>query len=228
MTTKFYLVGGAVRDKYMGLKPKDLDYACEAPSYEAMRDEIVQRGGQIFLETPKYFTIRAKVDGLGAADFVLCRKDGQYKDGRHPETVEVGTLRDDLSRRDFTMNAMAEDENGVLIDPFNGMNHMLERNLVCVGSAYQRFEEDALRLLRAVRFAVTKQMRLDRGIAACLQNPHLVDMLNKVSVERCREELMKAFAYDTLTTLDMLYSFPLLKRVFESGRLYLTPTLRNV
>src|SRR4051812_9903063 len=109
---KIYLVGGAVRDKIMNITPKDLDYSIECESFDAMRQYIIDRGGTIFLETPQYFTIRAKVPELGAADFVLCRRDGMYKDNRRPETVEVGTIFDDLARRDFTMNAIAIDEQG--------------------------------------------------------------------------------------------------------------------
>lgn len=74
----FFEVGGAVRDKLLGVQSKDIDYAVEAESFSAMRDAVIERGGKIFLETPQYLTIRAHVPKLGAADFVLCRKDGEY------------------------------------------------------------------------------------------------------------------------------------------------------
>lgn len=117
---KFYQVGGSVRDSFIGLKSKDIDYAVEAPSFDAMREAIKERGGEIFLETPQFLTIRANVPGMGACDYVLCRKDGEYVDGRRPETVTAGTILDDLARRDFTMNAIAIAEDGTILDPFDG------------------------------------------------------------------------------------------------------------
>ena len=161
---KFYEVGGAVRDEILNLPTNDLDYAVEAESYEAMREAVLERGGEIFLESPEYLTIRAKVPGIGPADFVLCRKDGAYSDGRHPDRVEPGTLLDDLARRDFTMNAMAVDiENGKLYDPHDGRKDMEAETIRCVGVAEERFEEDALRILRAIRFAITKGHEAGRG-----------------------------------------------------------------
>ena len=116
------------------------------------------------MEQPEYLTIRAKVPGIGPADFVLCRKDGSYRDGRHPESVAVGTLHDDLARRDFTMNAIAKDEDGKIIDPFGGIGAIEIGIIECVGQARMRMEEAQLRLLRAIRFAVTKQMGLSRNL----------------------------------------------------------------
>src|SRR3990167_10022522 len=121
---KFFLTGGFLRDRLLNIPSKDLDYAVEASSYQEMKQAIIERDGEIFLETEKYLTIRARIPKFGAADFVLCRKDGTYiKDRRRPDFVEIGTLFDDLSRRDATINALAEDENGNIIDFFNGLQH---------------------------------------------------------------------------------------------------------
>ena len=152
---KFYQVGGSVRDDLLGFPSKDIDYSVEAPSFEAMKSEIVNRGGEIFLEKPEYLTIRANVPNMGACDYVLCRKDGAYYDGRRPESVEIGTIRDDLARRDFTVNAMAINEDGELIDPHGGKVDLLHKTLRCVGNAHERFSEDYLRMLRAIRFCIT-------------------------------------------------------------------------
>lgn len=138
MNIHFYQVGGSVRDSLLGVQSKDIDYAVEAPSFDAMRQAIIDRGGTIFLETPQFFTIRANVPGMGACDYVLCRKDGQYRDGRHPESVEPGTIYDDLARRDFTINAMAITQNGKLLDPFHGQKHLQARILKTVGRAQDR------------------------------------------------------------------------------------------
>ena len=225
---KFYEVGGAVRDWVLELPTNDIDYAVEADSYEAMREAILERGGEIFLESPEYLTVRAKVPGIGPADVVLCRKDGAYSDCRHPDKVEPGTLLDDLARRDFTVNAMARDEDGKLYDPHGGREDLEERTLSCVGDATTRFEEDALRMLRAIRFSVTKYMTLDGDIDKCLKDPRLVKLLEHISVERTREELNKAFKFDTLGTLLLLDKYPLVREaLFVLGNLRLKGTLEK-
>jgi len=227
--TKFYEVGGCVRDEIIGVKSKDIDYAVESPNFDTMRVAIENRGGTIFMEQPEFFTIRAKVPNLGCADFVLCRKDGHYRDGRHPESVAVGTLHDDLARRDFTMNAIAKDEDGNIIDPFGGISSIEVGTIRCVGNALTRMVEDPLRLLRALRFAVTKRMGLDKDIKACLENYNLIGSIrNTVSVERIREELTKAFLCDTPATLDYLYQYGHLRTaIFRGQDIRLLPTMRK-
>lgn len=225
---KFYQVGGCVRDELMGVKSKDIDYSVEAPSYEAMRNAILDRGGRIFVENPEFFTVRAKVPQMGACDFVLCRRDGEYTDGRRPDEVLAGSLMDDLARRDFTMNAIAKDEGGTIIDPFNGQRDIEGKTIRCVGLAEQRFTEDALRLLRAIRFSITKSMAMHVSIQDCLRNPKIVKRLASVSVERVSDELTKALACSTLGTLTLLERFPLIRNECFSGRLKLLPTLKQL
>lgn len=220
----FYRVGGCVRDEIMGIPCKDIDYSVEAESYDDMRQAILDRGGHIFLEKPEYFTVRAHVPGLGACDFVLCRKDGDYTDGRRPDSVEAGTLLDDLSRRDFTMNAMARTEQGGIIDPFNGRADIENRVIRCVGNPRERFAEDYLRMLRAVRFAVTKNMVIAEDVATAIIT--LGPYLESVAVERAREELDKALRVDTCYTLILLSNLFLTSCVFVNG-LWLKPTLEK-
>lgn len=225
--TKFYLVGGSVRDKLMNLPFKDLDYSVESDSFDTMREAILERGGEIFLETPKYFTIRAKLPVLGAADYVLCRKDCAYSDGRRPDAVERGTLFDDLSRRDFTCNAIAQAEDGTIIDPFAGKESISRRMLFCVGGV-ERLREDSLRMLRAIRFAITKGFDLECDIVDFLRDSENAKLLNNISKERIREELNKCFSHDTLATLSMLEEFYFIKKeIFASGNLSLDATLKK-
>ncbi len=224
---RMYLVGGYVRDKILGVKSKDMDYSVEAESYAAMKEAIEQRGGTIFLEKPEYLTIRARVPELGAADFVLCRKDGAYIDGRRPEDVEPGTLMDDLARRDFTMNAIAMDEDGVYIDPHNGRKHIAEKIIQCVGSAQERFAEDYLRMLRAIRFAITKNMVLSPEIMRCLIDHTMASKIGEVAIERVREEMLKCFHADTPQTLQILEDLRHVKHAVFGGELWLKPTLEK-
>ena len=226
MSAKFYLVGGALRDRFLGLPSKDFDYTVEAASFEEMEKAILEKGGEIFLSTPKYLTSRARVPALGAADYVLARKDGSYFDGRHPETVEPGTIFDDLARRDFTMNAIAEDvDTGKVIDPFDGRKDIQSKILRAVGEPWDRFNEDKLRILRAIRFAVTKRFMVEPNTYKAMR---AFPTLEGVSVERIREELRKAFAADTLTTLNWLHDFSNLQDyIFRETPLWLTPTLEG-
>lgn len=227
MEIKFYKVGGFVRDQILGTPSKDIDYAVEAPSYEAMRDYIAARG-KIFQERPQFFTIRAKLNGEDC-DYVLCRKEGFYTDGRRPDSVQIGTIFDDLARRDFTCNAMALDMDGKLIDPHGGLKALEKRELACVGSAIDRFSEDSLRILRAIRFSIVKGMSLDPAIQECLANPELLAKLKNVSVERIREELFKCFNYSTPATLKFFSSYRghfVRDMIFDNFKLSLVPTIR--
>jgi len=225
---KFYLVGGYVRDKLLGVESHDRDYSIEAESYDAMRQAILERGGEIFLENPEYFTIRANVPNMGACDYVLCRKDGAYTDGRRPDDVQMGTLTDDLARRDFTVNAMAFDEYANLIDPFGGQKDLDNKLLRTVGHTEDRFEEDALRMLRAIRFSITKNFKLDRPICCCLVDLHFVGLLKNVSKERIREELYKCFKHNTFNTMYALSTYhEVANAVFEDCEMWLKPTLEK-
>lgn len=221
MTVKIYKVGGCVRDKILGIRSKDIDYSVEAESYEEMKAYILGRG-KIFVEKPEYLTIRAMINGE-AADFVLARKDGAYHDGRRPDTVELGTLHDDLARRDFTMNAIAEDENGNFIDPFNGIADIKAKVIRCVGNANDRLKEDALRMLRAIRFVITKDFMMHDDIAKFIF--HNAELLQNVSEDRIRDELTKCFMANTLNTIIYLSTFGNLQNyIFKSTKIWLKPT----
>ena len=224
---KYYQVGGSVRDEILGEKSRDIDFAVECPSYEAMRNDILAKQMTIFLESPQYLTIRAKTKEGEVADFVLCRKEGAYYDGRHPSSVEPGTIYDDLARRDFTMNAIAKDmETGEIIDPHNGRLDIGAHLVECVGDAEARIQEDSLRMLRAIRFAITKEFYISPTIQELI---HTYGRdIQDVSVERVREELLKCFAKDTLRTWDYLEKFEALRKtIFGKMGLRLTPTLKQ-
>jgi tRNA nucleotidyltransferase/poly(A) polymerase len=224
MKIKVYEVGGKLRDEFMGLQNKDVDYAVEAPSYEAMRDYIIAEGGKIYLESPEYFTIRANVNEI-AADFVLCRKDGTYSDGRRPDYVEEGDIFDDLARRDFTMNAIARNvETGEIIDPFGGVSDISRRFIRCVGDTRDKMIKDSLRLLRALRFSITKDMSVDSDIMYFFTSHGWMDRLKMVSEERIQNEVHKMFASNTFDTMKLFSDYPLLAKACFSGSIWLKPT----
>lgn len=233
---RFYEVGGCVRDQLMGKTSKDVDFAVEAPSFEAMEAELKTRGFKIFLSTPEFLTIRAQVpaseEKLRArskdADFVLCRKDSTGSDGRRPDFVEPGTILDDLARRDFTVNAIARDvETGDLLDPHGGRDDIEKKWLRFVGDPYKRIKEDGLRVLRGLRFMITKGFDPELETKDALMSRLAQDMLLKVSVERVREELEKMFHHNSVEAMQLLVEYRhLCGGIFRDG-LRLMPTLKD-
>lgn len=229
-----YRVGGSVRDELLGIKNKDLDYAVEASSYEEMIQWIKERG-KIFLEKPEFLTVRAHLHNGEPADYVLCRKDGQYSDGRRPDVVEPGTLFDDLKRRDFTVNAIAfDEETGEYIDPHKGTHDLQLKYLRCVGTTKDRFTEDALRMLRAIRFSITKGLTMSSDILDSFYDRELLVLLrDKISADRKRDELEKCFRFSTKKTIETLMYLgmetTLLSDIFEapSGKIWLLPTSKE-
>lgn len=238
---KIYLVGGAVRDELLGLPVKDFDYTVVVDpkfgfsaddAYVFMLDELKARGFEVFLDTPEYFTARARfpkdhVNRKITADFVMARKEGPYSDGRRPDWVEVGTLEDDLNRRDFTVNAMAKDEDGNIIDLWEGREDLRYRVLDSVGDPLERFHEDALRVFRAFRFMVTKDFVLSPKVTRAMHTLSVLDKVEEVSVERIRDELHRCFDHDTARTVHLLaHDFPELLSVMVSKGIWLEPTLK--
>lgn len=224
MSVKIYKVGGAVRDMLMRKEPKDLDFAVEASSYAEMRNYILENGDSIYQENPEYVTLRARLNGE-SADFVLCRKESGYSDGRRPDKTEVGTIVDDLSRRDLTINAIAIDESGNKIDPFNGHLDIILRVIRCVGNPIDRLNEDGLRALRAIRFAITLgDFNIEKSLDDALSSDCMHEWLNNVSEDRIREELRKCFVADTKKTIELLQKYDLLGYLFQDKKLWLKPT----
>ncbi len=205
MTIKIFEVGGHVRDGLLGIKSNDIDCAVEAPSFQAMHEFVEANTSKIFLVKEEFFTIRAMGHDKLVKDFVLCRKDGSYSDGRRPDFVEPGTIFDDLARRDFTINAIARDvDTGELLDPFNGQKDLAAGTLRCVGSARERFDEDALRIVRAIRFCITKGFMPDEEIWTILHDFLWAEKLSSISTDRIRQELDKCFKFSTIRTIKFL------------------------
>jgi len=146
-----FLVGGAVRDIVRGVIPDDWDFASPRLPGD-IEDAITAAGKHVYGVGKAFGTLEFKLDGLKVQ--VTTFRTEQYRDGsRHPEVAFVADLEDDLSRRDFTVNAMAMDPDGDLIDPFGGQGDLVEGILRAVGTPVMRFKEDPLRMLRLARFA---------------------------------------------------------------------------
>jgi len=215
---KIFEVGGCVRDEILGLKSKDIDFTVVLDNTDQSVDEgwdqmvsfLKEEGYQIFLETKDCFTVRAKFpvghvnEGL-VADFVMARKEVGYVLGTRKPILELGSLYDDLIRRDFTVNALAKDMDGNIIDHFNGVEHLKKGLLVTPLNPMKTMMDDPLRILRALRFSLTKDLEVHTDIMESMKQPDILDKLKKtVSQERIREEITKMMMCDTIKTMKLL------------------------
>lgn len=181
-----YAVGGCVRDMLLGIKPKDFDLTTNAKP-----EQIVDifKDYKIIDTGIKHGTVAVIID-KEIYEITTYRIDGDYEDNRHPVNVAFTTsLKEDLSRRDFTVNAMAYNPVSGIVDYFNGTEDLKYRAIRCVGDADKRFKEDALRMLRALRFASTYNFSVEfNTYNAIAKNKEL---LNNISKERISSELTK-------------------------------------
>ena len=184
-----YAVGGCVRDSLLGLVPHDWDLCTSALPQQV----IGLFGAQQCIPTGlQHGTVTVKQNGA-LYEITTFRTEGSYSDGRHPDEVHfVPDVREDLARRDFTINAMAYNEKEGLIDPFGGQDDLKNGILRAVGAPHRRFTEDALRILRLYRFAARFGFALDPATAQAAEE--LCAHLDCVSAERIEEELAKLLA----------------------------------
>lgn len=246
-----YAVGGCVRDIFLNRQANDYDFVITLPTdtenpVEYVENELILAGFNVFLVNKDYLTIRAmfpediKINNKSVVgDFVIARKEYCYTDARHPDKVELGSLYDDLCRRDFTINAIAYDlKNKKYIDYFNGIDNAENKILRCVGSPFERFSEDALRILRAIRFQMTLDLRMDNKLIEffypfyndslynmSVEHIKILNKLDNISIDRIRDELTKIATVDVEKIHKMfnLYSMKLWKHIFRNN-LWLMPT----
>ena len=243
------MVGGVVRDAMLGIDNKDIDFTfvledryimpnkglTVEEGFSIMENWMKEEGYEIFLSTPEMFTIRAKfpitsVNAGMVADFVLARKETGYVEGTRRPILELGTLYDDLERRDFTVNAMALDENGNTIDFFKGKEDLKKMILRTPIDPKVTMMDDPLRILRALRFSITKGFTIDESIWEAMKQQDILKKLElTVSLERIREEITKMMKHDTVKTIKLMnevdeqYIPGFLHLVFDKG-IWLKPT----
>ena len=211
-----YLVGGCVRDMLLGREPKDWDVATDARPEDIQKifpDTVYENafgtvGVKTASEDPRYKVI----------EVTTYRIEGKYTDQRHPDEVKFASnIEDDLSRRDFTVNAMAMDMKGGVIDPFSGQRDLRDRIIRTVGAAAERFSEDALRLMRAVRFAVELDFEIEMNTRRAIET--LAGGLEAIAKERVRDELSKILmTRDAAKGIILLEELDLLRYVLPELR----------
>ncbi|UUZ94456.1 CCA tRNA nucleotidyltransferase [Paenibacillus sp. P25] len=184
-----YLVGGCVRDKQLKRPVKDYDIATSA------HPEEVQRLFERTIPTGLQHGTVTVLEGREPFEVTTFRREGGYEAFRRPTEVEyIDSLTEDLQRRDFTMNAMAIDAEGRSLDPFGGMGDLQAGVLRCVGEASERFREDALRMLRCIRFAAEYGLRVEEGTWNALREN--IPLLRHIAMERVRAELERMIEGD--------------------------------
>ena len=190
---KAYVVGGCVRDSVMGRIPNDWDVTTDAAP------EKIKELFSSFRTVDtgiKHGTVLI-VSGRTPVETTTFRIDGEYTDNRHPDAVTfTKNVCDDLARRDFTINAMAYNDKEGIIDPFGGMNDIEKKIIRCVGDADKRFNEDALRIMRAIRFSSVLGFDIEEKTAESIHNNK--NLLSSIACERITSELMKLICGDNV------------------------------
>lgn len=179
-----FVVGGCVRDSILGRTPNDWDIATDAKPDDIQKifDKVIPTG-------IKHGTVTVMINNEGY-EVTTYRTDGEYGDNRRPDNVQfTGDIEEDLSRRDFTINAMAYNEEVGLIDPFNGLQDINEKVIRCVGDANIRFNEDFLRMMRAIRFAIQLDFEIDFTVSLAISI--YGKEIKNISSERIQSELNK-------------------------------------
>ncbi len=198
-----YLVGGCVRDMLMGVHPHDWDVCTSALPEQVM--EIFPRSLPLGI---RHGTVTVVIESR-QVEVTTFRSEGSYSDHRHPDAVSyVGDLTTDLSRRDFTMNAIALPPDGLVADPFGGVQDIQDKIIRSVGDPDRRFEEDALRMFRALRFSAKLGFRIEEQTAAAIirQAP----LAAGLSPERVRDEVEKLLLSPRPERMDELIAAGLL------------------
>ena len=190
---KAYLVGGCVRDLFLDRTPKDWDITTNALPDEVQKvfpDSVYENDfGTVGVKT------RSENPKLALVEITTFRLEEKYSDFRHPDKIKFAkTVEEDLSRRDFTINAMALDIKGDLVDPYEGKNDLSAKLVKAVGNPKERFEEDALRLMRAVRFAAELGFEIEKETEKAAKS--LSKLLAIIARERVRDEFVKIIMSD--------------------------------
>ena len=215
-----YAVGGCIRDSILLRKPSDWDITTSASPYQVK--ELFRRT----LDTGiKHGTVTVMLDKEGF-EVTTYRIDGEYEDGRHPKEVTfTRNLTEDLKRRDFTINAMAYNEKDGLVDIFGGLEDIRRRTVRCVGNPLERFSEDALRMMRAVRFSAQLGYRIEEETSNAIRV--LAPDLKKISAERIQTELVKLLTSPHPDYLRMAYETGITKVVLPEFDLCMITEQKN-
>lgn len=216
-----YAVGGCVRDSILGRIPDDWDITTSAKpeQVKAIFKKTIDTGIE-------HGTVTVMLEKTGY-EVTTYRIDGEYEDSRHPkEVVFTSNLVEDLKRRDFTINAMAYSETAGLVDVFDGIGDINRKMIRCVGKAKERFSEDALRILRAVRFAAQLKFQIEEETKEAIEE--LAVNLKNISAERIQTELVKLLVSKEPERIKEAYELGITKVILPEFDAMMTCTQENI
>ncbi len=193
-----FIVGGAVRDHLLGYPLMDIDITTQA------KPDDIQSLFKKAIPTGKAFGTMTVIEDGHTYEITTYRKDGEYFNHRHPESIEFSEdVIEDLKRRDFTINQLRMDAQGIIYDDFNGLDDLKNKLIRTIGDPHERFEEDALRLLRAFRFSAKLGFNIEEKTLKAIQDK--APLIKTISIERVQQELAKMLEYDhLLKTLQLM------------------------
>ena len=215
-----YLVGGCVRDVIMEITPQDWDICTSA-----LPEEVLELVPGSMPTGIRHGTVTVII-GSKSSEVTTFRTEGDYRDHRRPDSVTfVSDLITDLSRRDFTMNAIALSADGMIADPFDGVNDIAKRTIRCVGEPKLRFTEDALRMFRALRFSARLGFTIEYDTMQAIEE--CAPLAAELAPERVRDEIEKILLTTRPETMSAAISFGLMKK-YISGAGWKTPNFADI
>ena len=232
----FYKVGGCIRDKLLNLQHKDIDFVVVGMNINSLQSYLIDRGFVIIKIFHECLTIKTKflsdteIDfpfkliRNNIYDFNVGRKDLEYNNSTRVPKICVGSLYDDMYRRDFTINSLAEDANGNIIDYFNGISDINNKVVKTIIDPNISVEQDPLRILRGIRFAITLNFILDEKLEAAINNFNYT-LMNKITTDKIIRELKLCFSHNTLATLRLLNKFNNLETYLFDNNIKLVPKI---
>lgn len=215
-----YLVGGCVRDVIMEITPQDWDICTSA-----LPEEVLELFPGSMPTGIRHGTVTVVI-GSKSSEVTTFRTEGDYRDHRRPDSVTfVSDLITDLSRRDFTMNAIALSADGMIADPFDGVSDIAKRTIRCVGEPKLRFTEDALRMFRALRFSARLGFTIEYDTIQAIEQ--CAPLAAELAPERVRDEIEKILLTTRPETMSAAISFGLMKK-YISGAGWKTPNFADI
>ena len=215
-----YLVGGCVRDVIMEITPQDWDICTSA-----LPEEVLELFPGSVPTGIRHGTVTVVI-GSKSSEVTTFRTEGDYRDHRRPDSVTfVSDLITDLSRRDFTMNAIALSADGMIADPFDGVSDIAKRTIRCVGEPKLRFTEDALRMFRALRFSARLGFTIEYDTMQAIEE--CAPLAAELAPERVRDEIEKILLTTRPETMSAAISFGLMKK-YISGAGWKTPNFADI
>ncbi len=215
-----YLVGGCVRDVIMEITPQDWDICTSA-----LPEDVLELFPGSMPTGIRHGTVTVVI-GSKSSEVTTFRTEGDYRDHRRPDSVTfVSDLITDLSRRDFTMNAIALSADGMIADPFDGVSDIAKRTIRCVGEPKLRFTEDALRMFRALRFSARLGFTIEYDTMQAIEQ--CAPLAAELAPERVRDEIEKILLTTRPETMSAAISFGLMKK-YISGAGWKTPNFADI